>query len=110
MDGTHLGTEAISHRSNLGKPPLPQRLDPRDNDRINLLGRMRMLPILPLANPRHHIIRPPPLKVQRIALEQVRDERRVPVGRELVREELAVGVDAVDVRDVEKCGVVAGLG
>lgn len=67
-----------------------------------------MHPILPLANPRHQIVRPPPLKVQRVALEQVRDERRVPVGRELVREELAIAVDAVDVRDVEKGGVFAG--
>lgn len=105
---TYLATEAVSNTANpLNTQLLPQVLDGRLDDRVDMGGLVLREPSLKVDLAGLEV-----LDLDRIALEEIRDDSQVALGGELVRDELAVGVDAEDIAQDEDglLGVLVVLG
>lgn len=106
-----LGTEAVTHGAQLLDPLLGlQPLDGVNDDRIHGLVCVRVVAGRSLLAPGEEVEALGWALRDRVAIEEVDDERQVAVGSELVGHELAVLPDAEDVREVENRGVLARRG
>ena len=107
----YLCTEAVAQGSQLRNTILLlHRLSRRLDNGVDSIGRVRVVPARALVVPLHEVEAGRLVAHrQRVAVEQVDDEREVAVGGELVRHQLAVLPDADDVRQVEDAGAGAGL-
>lgn len=107
----YLGTEAVTHGAQLLDPLLGlQPLDGVNDDRIHGLVCVRVVAGRSLLAPGEEVEALGWALRDRVAIEEVDDERQVAVGSELVGHELAVLPDAEDVREVENRGVLARRG
>jgi hypothetical protein len=100
---TYLGSPAVSDGANTLRAVLAfQMLDSGLHHRVLRLGRVLRLP-------RVKVEALGAVQRQRIAVEGVDNNRRVPIGGELVRDELAVLPDADDVGDDQNGDVLVRL-
>lgn len=111
MGYAYLGTEAVTHGAQLLDPLLGlEPLDGFDDDGVHEFLGVRVVAARSLLEPGEDLeIRRWVLR-DRVAIEEVDDERQVAVGSELVSYELAVLPDAEDVREVENRGVLMRRG
>src|SRR5450756_2251113 len=110
MEGRERTYKAIPNTANLLEPLLLQPCDALLNNRIHILGRMWIIAPSSLRQPLHQIEISRSIDLQRIAVEQIRDDGVVSVGGELVGHQLRVLPDADYVGEIEDRGVfVDGL-
>jgi hypothetical protein len=102
---THLGSEAVRHSANLLVAQRLQRGDARDNDGVDGLGRMRVVPTGADGNPVHQVKARRPVEIQLIPVEEINHSGRVSLGGEAVGEQLAVVPDAEDICNVQDGGI-----
>lgn len=96
---THLSTKAVPHRAELlDALLLLQVLDRRLGDGVDGRGRVGVVAGRAPRHPRHEVEVAGAVQRDRVPVEQVDDQRRVPVGRELVGDQLAVLPDPDHVR------------
>lgn len=88
-----------------------QILNSLNDYRVNLGRRVRIVAIGPLMHPFHHIEAVRSVQAELVAIEQIRNERQVPISSELVGHELTVGPDTDDIGEKEDglAGVLSGL-
>ena len=96
---THLSTKAVPHGAELlDALLLLQVLDGRLGDGVDGRGRVGVVAGRAPRHPRHEVEVAGAVQRDRVPVEQVDDQRRVPVGRELVGDQLAVLPDPDHVR------------
>jgi hypothetical protein len=98
--------EAIPHTSDLlNALLLSQILNHTLNDWVDMLERMRILPITALRQPLHNIKVRRSVNLQCIAIEDIRYNCVVAIGSKLISHQLAVLPDADNIGKKEDCGV-----
>lgn len=96
---THLSTKAVPHGAELlDALLLLQVLDRRLGDGVDGRGRVGVVAGRAPRHPLHEVEVAGAVQRDRVPVEQVDDQRRVPVGRELVGDQLAVLPDPDHVR------------
>jgi hypothetical protein len=102
----YLGTEAVSRSADSLDSLGLKRLDPRDDDGVDELGRVGVLPVTALLDPPEEV---KPLRLVQgdgVPVEDVEHQSGVPLGGEFVGHELAVLPDANDVGNVDDAAVL----